>query len=81
MEFILLRIIDLLLTVLWLAILGRVIMPLFNVSRSNPLYVIVYRITEPILGPIRRLLPQMGAMDFSPLVVMILIVVVRRVLT
>lgn len=33
----------------------------------------VYDVTEPILGPIRRLLPPMGGLDFSPLIVFLLL--------
>jgi YggT family protein len=31
----------------------------------------LYRITEPVLGPVRRVLPPMGGLDLSPLVVII----------
>ena len=38
------------------------------------------RITEPLYRPIRRLLPDFGGIDFSPLVIMILIQVLRKLL-
>lgn len=44
------------------------------------LYDVVFSLTEPVLGPIRRRLPQTGMIDFSPLVVMIVLVVVQYVL-
>ena len=37
----------------------------------------VISITEPILGPIRRMLPNMGGLDFSPMVVLIILLIVR----
>lgn len=40
----------------------------------------VWSITEPILGPIRRALPFMGGIDFSPLIALIAIQVVRDIL-
>ncbi len=48
----------------------------FNVvSPSNEFLMAVYnsinRLLEPILGPIRRILPDTGAIDFSPLVLII----------
>jgi len=48
----------------------------FNVvSSSNQFLVQVYRsinsLLEPVLGPIRRVLPATGAIDFSPLVLII----------
>lgn len=38
----------------------------------------VYRLTEPLLAPIRRLLPNTGGMDLSTLVLLLLLYVVRR---
>ena len=38
------------------------------------------RITEPLYRPIRRILPDFGALDLSPLVVLILIQIIERVL-
>jgi YggT family protein len=38
------------------------------------------RITAPLYRPIRRLLPDFGGIDFSPLVVLILIQIIRRLL-
>jgi YggT family protein len=39
------------------------------------------RITAPLYRPIRRMLPDFGGMDFSPLVVLILIQVLQKLLT
>ena len=36
----------------------------------------LYRVTEPVLAPIRRIMPNLGAVDLSPFVVLILIQVV-----
>ena len=70
---ILLTIINLLYYVLFILILARVILSWVNVS-SYQLYQIrdlVFRLTEPILAPIRRLLPSTGGIDFSPMIVLI----------
>jgi uncharacterized protein YggT (Ycf19 family) len=40
-----------------------------------------HRIIEPLLNPIRRILPQTGMIDFSPLVLLILVQVVEYILT
>ena len=50
----------------------------FNVvNTSNPvIYRIgdfLHRITEPVLGPIRRMLPNLGGIDISPIIVILLI--------
>ena len=39
---------------------------------------ILNRITDPILRPIRRLIPPMGGLDLSPMVVLLIIYVIRR---
>ena len=44
------------------------------------LYDVVFSVTEPVLAPIRRILPQTGMIDFSPLVVIIVLVVIQQVL-
>ena len=47
---------------------------------SHPLILLVYRITEPILGPVRNLLPSMGGIDFSPVIVLFGIQIAERLL-
>lgn len=44
------------------------------------LYDMVFAVTEPVLAPIRRILPQTGMIDFSPLVVIIVLAVIQRLL-
>jgi YggT family protein len=67
-------------TVIYVAILGRVVMSWVSVDRSSPFYpvvAIIYRITEPILGPIRSVLPNFGTLDLSPMVALLLIWFIR----
>ena len=72
--------------VIFLVIIQFVIGLLFAfnvVNQGNQFLTQVYRsinsLLEPILGPIRRLLPQTGAVDFSPLVLIILLQIVMIV--
>ncbi len=67
-------------TVLIIAVLARVVLSWVSTSPTNPLVVIVYQITEPILAPIRRVLPKMGMLDLSPMVAMLLIIAIQRLL-
>lgn len=46
----------------------------------HPVRATINRIVEPVLNPIRRILPQTGMVDFSPLVAIILIQVIEFVL-
>ena len=46
----------------------------------NPLAAIVYQVTDPILEPVRRILPDLGPMDISPLVAGLLLEFIRRLI-
>jgi YggT family protein len=61
---------------LYLVLLGRVLMSWVNPRFDGPLGRFLYESTEPILAPIRRVLPQSGMIDFSPLVAFVLLSVV-----
>lgn len=79
--------VNLLFWVFYIAILARIILsflvPMAG-PRPNPLLTTIYnlanQITEPILGPIRRVLPGMGFLDLSPMVAIILLEIIRYVL-
>ena len=47
---------------------------------SRIVAIVLHRLTEPALGPIRRVLPQVGGLDFSPLVLLIALQFLRRLL-
>jgi len=53
------------------AIIVQVVLSWVNPGAYNPATVILYRLTEPMLRPARRLLPSMGGLDLSPLLVLI----------
>ena len=82
------QILDLLLRVLGWVIIGQVILSwliAFNVlnTSSQGLRSFVQaleRITDPLYRPIRRLMPDFGGIDFSPLIVLLLIQVLRMLL-
>jgi YggT family protein len=74
------RFIDILFTLLELAILARVLLSWFRVDPYHPAVVFLYQITEPILRPLRNIIPPLGMMDISPIVAMFLIDIVRRVI-
>jgi YggT family protein len=64
----LINFIFLLTTVLTLLILARVVISWVMPRGGGELVAFVYSATEPILAPIRRLLPQMGGFDLSPMI-------------
>lgn len=82
----LLNIIDILLqAALWVLIVQAVLSWLvaFNViSLSNDVIRGIWngldRLTEPLYRPIRRIMPDFGALDLSPMVVLLIIIILRR---
>ncbi len=71
---------SLLCEVLTLAILIRAILSWFSPRPTNMLANILYQITEPILSPLRRIIPRLGMLDFTPLVAIILLQLISRLL-
>ncbi len=60
-------------------LLARVLISWVQIDPYNPIVRLLYQLTEPLLAPIRRLLPQTGMMDFSPIVAFIAIMVIERI--
>ena len=57
----------------------------FNVVNTHNRFVntvgnFLYRVTEPALGPIRRILPNFGGLDISPVVLLLLLIFAQKLL-
>lgn len=65
-------------TALWLLVIGRVLLSWVNPRFEGPLGRFLYETTEPLLAPIRRILPSTGMLDLSPLVLMLVLGVLVR---
>ena len=64
-------------------VVARAISTFFPISPGSPFLPLVdflYKATEPVFTPIRRVLPTMGPFDFTPLVVLIGVQVIARIL-
>ena len=59
-------------------VLAAVVISWLQLDRRHPLASIVHSLTEPLLEPIRRVLPSMGGLDLSPTVLLVLIQVMKR---
>ena len=59
------------LTLMFWLILIRVLMSWVSPDPYNPLVRALYQITDPILAPAQRLIPPIGGLDLSPLVVLL----------
>ena len=74
-------IIDFLLTAYMWVIIGRAVISWVNADPYNPIVRFLYEITEPLLGRIRRILPvSMGSMDFSPVILIVIIMFLQSFL-
>jgi len=75
-----LPIIRILFTILtWLVIINAVLS--YFLSPYHPLKMILDRFVDPMLAPIRRIMPRTGMIDFSPLVLIILLQLIEFILT
>ncbi len=75
------RFLQLLCEVLTIVILLRAILSWFSPRPTNILVNILHQITEPILAPLRRIIPKVGMLDFSPLVAVLLLQLVIYLLS
>ena len=62
------------------AIIIRALMSWFNPSLENPIVRFVFEITEPVLAPLRRIVPRIGMIDITPIVAILLLNVIMQVL-
>jgi YggT family protein len=72
--------IDLVLQTLWFVVLARALVSWIDPAGNSPISRMLIDMSEPILGPVRRVLPSTAGIDFSPIVVMILLQLLRRLL-
>ncbi|TMC33951.1 MAG: YggT family protein [Chloroflexi bacterium] len=69
-----------LIQVFLLIVLIRVVFSFVSPFPTNPISRFAWRVTEPVLAPIRRLLPAMGGLDLSPLVVWLAAIILIQLL-
>ena len=71
---------QILLPILQIALLGRVIISWVDPSNQWFISQALYELTEPFLAPIRRMLPNMGMIDFSPMIALLLMTIIQTAL-
>jgi YggT family protein len=60
------------------AIVARSLLSWFPIDQSSPLVQLLYRVTEPIIDPIRRVMPNTGMMDLSPMAAIVILIVLGQ---
>ncbi len=68
-----LNVVQFLLIALWALVLGRMLMTWVDPQGRNQVSMFLTRATEPILAPVRRLLPPTGMIDWSGFIVLIVL--------
>ncbi|MBV1906375.1 MAG: YggT family protein [Pseudomonadales bacterium] len=68
---------DLFLGIYFIALIILVVLSFLAPGNYHPIAVLTQQLTEPLLAPIRRILPPLGGLDFSVLVIFMLIVLLR----
>lgn len=72
---------DLFFTIMGFAIILRALVSWVPINPDNPLLQILYQITEPILAPLRRVIPPIGGMmDITPIVALIILQVLQAII-
>jgi YggT family protein len=75
------RVIDIILTVYMWVIIARALISWVNPDPYNKIVIFLYRVTEPVLRPIRRIIPRHSLpIDFAPLVVLLIIIFLQSFL-
>lgn len=78
MPLLIVNFLQLLLTALMVLLFARVVVSWVAPMGGGGLVAFIYQATEPLLAPIRRLLPPTGGLDFSPMVAILLLGLLMR---
>lgn len=66
--------------VLFFSLLARIIMSWIQPQSRHPVISIIIAITEPLMAPLRRVIPPMGGLDFSPIALFIVLGLFDRII-
>ena len=72
--------IQLLLTALFVLVFARVLVSWIDPMGRNQASLFIIQTTEPLLAPVRRMLPQTGMIDFSATIVLLILFALMRVI-
>ncbi|MBL0691083.1 MAG: YggT family protein [SAR324 cluster bacterium] len=65
---------------LTILILIRVVLSWVMRPSNHPLYVLLIKLTEPILSPLRRIIPHINGIDISPMLALLLLQIIDNML-
>jgi YggT family protein len=73
--------VSLVLNVLTIAVIIRALLSWFDPTFRTPVGRIIFQVTEPIIRPIRQLVPSVGMFDLSPIIALLILRVMESFLT
>jgi len=74
------QLIDLLLSIYIWIIIARAIISWITPYPYHPLVRFLYKVTDPVLAPIRKIIPPIGGIDISPVIVIFIIFIIQNLL-
>ena len=74
----LILLINLMFNIVYFLLVIRIILSWVNADPYNEIVNVIYKVTEPILAPFRRIPLRMGAIDFSPILAFIVLSVLKN---
>jgi len=80
MPLVIVNFLQLLISVLMLLVIARVLVSWLAPSGGGGLVAFIYQATEPILAPVRRLVPPSGGLDWAPFIVLLLLGLLLQVI-
>ena len=80
MAFVLLQIMNIVFTLYSFAIIARALLSWFRISHYHPVARFLTQITEPVLAPLRRLIPPVGGADITPMIALFVLWAAERLL-
>jgi YggT family protein len=69
---------SILIQILIFAIVGRALLSWFPIDPRNPLVRVLNDVTEPVLAPLRRVIPRIGPIDITPMVAIVVLFAVQQ---
>ena len=68
---------SLLVNIIFYSVIAMIVVSFLAPQSSNPAVEFIWELTEPVMAPLRRILPPMGGLDFSPIILFIVLKVIR----
>jgi YggT family protein len=75
------QILNTFLTIMMFAIIARALFSWFDPTGRTPVGRFLHELTEPIIAPIRSIMPRTGMIDLSPMIAILLIILLRTFLS